>query len=276
MPTKILTFFFGRLNITSYDNDKRNLILRGLKTEKFHDKNEFKYGFFDVQEINADFVYGRLVKYKRVLEGEIVDEKSHRTVVGGLPYGIVAKSDFFLHYKSGVIAYRPLASKISAKQFRHVFARLFEVGHDNFFVNAQVETIDEGIRIEEAIKRFEVIKKISFDIHPTNPSNRDTYKSVDERLKRLQAEKLKQIIESSNEGSLNKDELLVDDIYRSLVMATDGYGNGAIHGVTEGRKVVITTGDSPVRKEIVESPEPSEMLDSLMSTFIQIWNRIKE
>jgi len=46
--------------------------LTGLKTEKFHDKNEFKYGFFDVQELNNDFVYGRIVKYKRVLEGEIV------------------------------------------------------------------------------------------------------------------------------------------------------------------------------------------------------------
>lgn len=276
MPAKVLTFFFGRLNITSYANHKKNLILTGLRTEKFHDKNEFKYGFFDVQELNDDFVYGRLVKYKRILEGEIVDEESHRTVVGGIPHGIVAKSDFFLHYKSGVVAYRPLASRISAKQFRYTFARLFEMGHDNFFVNAQIETIDEGIRIEEAIRTFEVVRKVSFDIHPTNPSNRDTYKRVDERLKRLKAEKLKQIIETDNEGGLNKDALLEDDTYRSLVMATDGYGNGAIYGVTEGRKVVITTGDSPVRKEIVESPSPSEMLESLLPAFRQIWNRIKE
>ncbi len=276
MPSKILTFFFGRLNITSYTNDKRSLILTGLNTEKFHDKNEFKYGFFDVQELNSDFVYGRIVKYKRVLEGEIVDEESHRTVVGGLPYGIVGKSDFFLHYKSGVIAYRPLVSRISAKQFRHIFARLFEVGHDNFFVSAQIETIDEGIKIEEAIRTFEVVRKISFDIHPTNPSNRDTYKKVDERLKRLKAEKLKQIIESSNEGGLNKDALLEDDTYRSLVMAADGYGNGAIYGITEGRKVVITTGDSPVRKEIIESLSLLEMLENLLPTSKQIWNRMKE
>ena len=67
MTTKILTFFFGRLNITSYSKDKISLILTGLKTDKFYDKNEFKYGFFDVQELNNEFVYGRLVKYKRVL-----------------------------------------------------------------------------------------------------------------------------------------------------------------------------------------------------------------
>lgn len=276
MPTKILTFFFGRMNITSYANDKKNLILTGLRTEKFHDKNEFKYGFFDVQELNNDFVYGRLVKYKRILEGEIVDEESHRTVVGGLPHGIVAKSDFFLHYKSGVIAYRPLVSRISAKQFRYIFAKLFEMGHDNFFVSAQIETIDEGIRIEEAIRKFQVVKKVSFDIHPTNPSNRDVYKRIDERLKYLRADKFKQTVESDNEGGLSKDGLLEDDTYRSLIMATDGYGNGAIYGVAEGRKVVITTGDSPVRKEILEGSNPLEMLESLLPAFKQIWNRIRE
>jgi hypothetical protein len=251
------------------------VILTGLLTDKFHDKNEFKYGFFDVQELNNEFVYGRLVKYKRILEGEIVDEESHRTVVGGLPHGIVAKSDFFLHYKSGVIAYRPLASRISAKQFRHIFARLFEAGHDNFFVSAQVETIDEGLKIEEAIRKFEVIRKISFDIHPTNPSNRDVYKRVDERLKHLRAEKLKQTVEASENG-LNRDALLEDDIYRSLIMATDGYGNGSLYGVSEGRTMVITTGDSPVRKDIVESPSALEMLESLLPAFKQIWNRIRE
>ena len=210
------------------------------------------------------------------LEGKIVDEESHRTVVGGLPYGIVAESDFFLHYKSGVVAYRPLASRISAKQFRYIFARLFEIGHDNFFVGAQVETVDEGMKIEEAIRRFEVVRKISFDIHPTNPSNREVYKRVDERLKRLKAEKLKQTIENNTKEGLDKGALLEDETYRSLVMATDGYGSGSIHGFVEGRKVVITTGDSPIRKEIVESASLAEMLEDLLPTFKQIWNRMKE
>lgn len=275
MPTKILTFFFGRLNINAYVADKKDLILTGLRTDKFHDKNEFRYGFFDIEELNVEFVYGRLVKYKRLLEGEVVDEERHLTAVGGLPYGMVGKSDFFLHYKSGVLAYRPLVSKISAKQFRFVFARLIEAGHDNFFVSAQVETIDEGLRIEEAIRKFEVIRKVVFDIHPTNPSNRDVYKRVDERLKQLRVEKLKQVVEAS-EGGLNKNTLLDDDIYRSLIMAADGYGSGSIHGVAEGRTMVITTEDSPVRKEIVESPSPIEMLESLLSTFRQIWERMNE
>ena len=58
MPTKTLTFFFGRLNITSYSSDKKGIILQGLKTDKFHDKNQFRYGFFDVEELNSEFVYG--------------------------------------------------------------------------------------------------------------------------------------------------------------------------------------------------------------------------
>lgn len=275
MPAKILTFFFGRLNINAYSTDKQSLILTGLKTDKFHDKNQFRYGFFDVEEISDEFVYGRLVKYKRLLEGEIVDEQSHRTVLGGLPYGIVAKSDFFLHYETGVLAYRPVVSRISARQFRFVFARLLEAGHDSFFVSAQVETIDEGIKVEEAIRRMEIVRKVVFDIHPTNPSNRDVYKRVDERLKKLKIEKLKQIIDAREDG-LNKDALFEDDIYRSLIMATDGYGSGSIHGVVEGRTMVITTEDSPVRKKIVESPSPNEMLESLLPAFRQIWERMNE
>ena len=210
-----------------------------------------------------------------MLEGEIVDEQSHRTVLGGLPYGIVAKSDFFLHYETGVLAYRPLASRISARQFRFVFARLLEAGHDSFFVSAQVETIDEGIKVEEAIRKMEIVRKVVFDIHPTNPSNRDVYKRIDERLKKLEIEKLKQIVEAK-EGGLNKDALFEDDIYRSLIMATDGYGSGSISGVAEGRKIVITTEDSPVRKDVVDSANPDEILENLLPTFNRIWKRINE
>ncbi len=275
MPTRTVTFFFGRLNVTAYNADKKELILKGLRTDKFHDKNEFRYGFFDVEELNDTFAFGRLVKYKRLLEGEIVNEESHRTALGALPYGMVGKSDFFLHYKSGVVAYRPVASRISARQFRFVFARLIEVAHDNFFVNAQVETIDEGLKIEEAFRKLEVIRRVSFDIHPTNPSNREVYKRVDERLKQLRAEKLRQVVEAG-EGGLNKKALLEDDIYKSLIMAGDGYGSGSIHGFAEGRKMVITTGDSPVRKEIVESQSTSEMLENLLPAFKLIWERMKE
>jgi hypothetical protein len=73
------------------------------------------------------------------------------------------------------------------------------LGHERFFVSAKFESIDEEIRIEEALKKFDHIYMVTFDIHPTNPSNRDTYKSLDEKLKRLNADKMKETLESKQE-----------------------------------------------------------------------------
>ena len=70
-----------------------------------------------------------------MLEGEVVDENVHKLIEGGLPDGVVAKSDFFVHIPSSIIAYRPITNRISPGQFRDIFAHLIEVGHANFFVS---------------------------------------------------------------------------------------------------------------------------------------------
>ncbi|MGD0753186.1 MAG: hypothetical protein ABSA23_17495 [Anaerolineales bacterium] len=193
------TYFFGRINIISNFSDKKQLFFQAFSANKFHMKGEYKYGFFAVEEMESDFSYGLLVKYKPMLEGETVDEKIHQIKEGGLPDGVVAKSDFFLHIPSSVIAYRPITNKVSPGQFRDTFGKLIELGHERFFVSAKFESIDEEIRIEEALKKFDHIYMVTFDIHPTNPSNRDTYKSLDEKLKRLNADKMKETLESKQE-----------------------------------------------------------------------------
>ncbi len=275
MKPQTQTYFFGRVNTISNVTDKRQLFFQAFTANKFHMKGDYKYGFFTVREIDSDFAYGLLVKYKPMLEGEVVDENVHQLVEGGLPDGVVAKSDFFIHIPSSVIAYRPITNKISSSQFRETFAHLIEVGHENFFVSVKVESIDEELRIEEALKKFDQILVLSFDIHPTNPSNRDTYKSLDEKLKLLNADKMKQTLESKS-GGLNKSAILDDDSYRALIMAIDGYGKGVIHGTIEGNHKVISTEDSPVRKDVIVSNNPKDILDQLLPEFEKIWKRITE
>lgn len=278
MSSRTHTYFFGRLNLLGSWKDKRQFIHEALTTEVFETRRGFKYGLFDIDELEINdelFVFGRLVKYKPLLEGEIVNEDSHELIEDGLIHGVVAKSEFYLHYRTGVIAYRPISNRISDNQFRVISATLIEAGHDHFFVNAEVQSVNEELAIEEAFSKFRHIERVSVDLHPTNPSNRDIYQRLDEKFKRLRASRFRQTIDATSEG-LNQDALREDDAYSGLMMAVDGYGRGCIQGeIDDGRRVTIYTDDSPVTKEVVPSEEnPRDVLYQLMPTFKRIWERM--
>jgi hypothetical protein len=221
------------------------------------------------------FVNCKLVKYKPILEGEAVDENLHQVVEDGLRHGVVAKADFFLHYYSGVTAFHPIVNKLSISQFRTIFGRIIESANHQFFVQAQLSLIEELYKIQEDIKKFQIIKKITFDIHPTNPSANPVYKSIDERLKKLEAEYYRASLTGKASG-LNQDVLLQDDAYKSLLMAADGFGKGVLEGKIDDRNVTITTDESPVRKEVVFSENVRDVLHQLITSFKEIWKRTQK
>lgn len=280
MKQSVHVYHFGRLNLlgATYEG-KRGYILEALRANIFESDREFKYLIAKVQELTVNddvFVYGTLVKYKELLEGIVVDENRKELVEGGLPDGLIAEAKFFLHYGSSVVAYRPIANRISDRQFRNLFARLIQAGRNNLMVTADVESIDEEIQILEALEELVTIERITIDLHPTNPSNREIYISIDERLKRLRAERMRQTIEAKD-GGLNKTAIREDDTYRGIVMATDGYGWARVDGVNkEGRQVQINTDDSPITARVTDFENPHLILESLLSTFTRIWARMQK
>jgi hypothetical protein len=56
-------------------------------------------------------------------------------------------------------------------------------------------------------------------------------------------------------------------------MAVDGYGRGKIEGIVEGRRVAISTEDSPVCEEVVATDDVGGILEQLRSAFERIWRR---
>jgi hypothetical protein len=276
MPqNRIHSYYFARLNLLSFQEEKQKFIFDTLGTNVIEELGKFKYGFFEPNDIEFDgeaFVNCKLVKYKPILEGEAVDESLHKVVEDGLQHGVVAKSDFFLHYNSGVVAFHPIVNKLSISQFRTMFGRIIEATHHQFFVQAQLSLIEELYKIQSDIKKFQTIKKITFDIHPTNPSASPIYKSIDDRLKKLEAENYRASL-IGKEGGLNQDALLQDDAYKSLLMAADGFGRGTLEGKIDNRNVTITTDESPIRKDAIFSESLDEMLHQLIITFKEIWKR---
>lgn len=152
-------------------------------------------------------------------------------------------------------------------------ARLIEAAHHNFFIDAEIQSVNEEYRIEEAIERFRVITKVVIDLHPSNPSNREVYRRIDQRLKKLKAKRLIETLIAREEG-FDVVVFMDDDSYRGLLMAADGYGRGLIQGEIEGREVAISTEDSPIRKEVIPSEVPYEVLLQLLPIFRQIWERM--
>ena len=277
MQARPHTFFFARLTLAGQWEDEFSPVRKALESDTTEERGRFKYGFFQIDDVTADgelFAFGRLVKYKHVLEGEVVDEQSHQIVSRGLPRGIVAKPEFVIHYSSRLVAYRPIAGRISSHQFKSVFTSLLEAAYQGFFVSAHLDPVNEEFGIDEALARFSKIRRVSFDLHPTNPSNRPFYRQLDERLKALNAERLQQTVTAA-EGGLRPELLKSDDSMRGLFMAADGYGHGAIEGEAEGRRVVITTTDAPVRQDVEPTEDPTNTVGQLLSGFARIWKRMK-
>ena len=276
MRERTHTYYYARLSLLA-SADRGSVVWKALTSNQTEPDGKFRYGFFDIRELESPsgpFVFGFLVKYKPQLEGEVVDENSHELVDGALQRGVVAKSEFFLHMSTSVVAYHPIINKLSDRQFRRVFAVLIERAHDDFFVDAQLQNINEVLKIEEAFRALDSIRFVSFELHPSNPSNADEWRALDERMRQLEADQLKQTIEARDAG-LNREALRDDEGYRGILMAADGYGKGVIEGTRDGRSVRITTADSPVRSKVAASEDPYSVLDQLRATFERIWARVR-
>lgn len=278
MRPTVHRYHFGRLYLRGSWADLREYILRSLRADVYEPDRQYKYGIFDVRELTHQehsFVFGRLVKYKHLLEGELVDEGAKRLMEGWLPEGVVGKASFFLHCGSWVIAYRPIANRISDHQFRVILPRLIKAANARFFVDANIESIEEELSLMRAVMALDTVERITVDIHRPNPSLRDVWRPLHERMQAIGAQRLRESVEARGPG-LNKQAMEQDEVYRGLAMATDGYGSAAVQGIIDGRKVVVKTGDSPVIKEVMDSEDPEVILGQLYPAFQQIWERMRQ
>ena len=113
-------YYFGRLNVIASFINKRGFILKGLSTSELLELRGFKWGFFDIEPISdstGEYFTGYLAKYKPTIEEEVADEEVRKIGREEATKRIAAKSRFFLHVESGLLAYHPTTNKINRKQF---------------------------------------------------------------------------------------------------------------------------------------------------------------
>lgn len=280
MPSIRNSYLFGRINLYASDETIKNkfdFFVSSLNTKVVVTKYKFSYGFFDVIVVDQhqQFLSGNLVKWRSELENEVVDQKKHIISEARLPDAVVGKSDFYIHVPSGIIAYHPISNKISDQQFRDIFTELIINANERFFVGIKFEVINEQIRLIDAINKLDKIFTVSFSVHPTNPSNRDVFKDIDERIKRLNAGEYSSTIEAKSTEGLNRQALQDDEFLSGIYMAADGYGDAMVSGIKGGREITIYTKNSPIKKSIEKSEDRITILNRLREMFERIQNRGK-
>lgn len=271
-------FLFARLNVIAQFEDKRSFVLQALSGRQTLKVRSHLWGFFEVEQLDdyPEYVTGYLTKLKPLFAEEVGNLEKHRLGTADVANLVVAKSRFFLHVRTGIIAYHAIASHITRSVFEQRFARLFEEGHEKFFVSAELQTIEARESFITALAEMERVWKITFDLHPTNPSYSELYRNVDERLKHLRAASYREEIVASPDGpglAVGDDQ----DVISKAGMAEDGYGRAVAVGTRNGKRTSIATSQNPVSAQVdTRERTPGQILGSIVDDFTALFRRISE
>lgn len=279
MRSQNASYHFGRLNIIAVFSDKKRFLLEGLNTTKILRKSSHLWGFFDIEEVSFQdhgFISGYLVKLRPASDEETADIDTHQLKHEELLNKTVAKSLFFLDANSGLIAYHPAGRDIDDPHFRAMFAKLFEEAYEGFFVDVQIQTVEERLKIFEALKRFSRIIELDVYLHPSNPRYSSVWKRVDDRMKMLNASSYTERYKSRVGGEgLKVDE--DDEIRSKITMADDGYGEAKVKGQLGDKTLTVSTGDNPLKAEApIDDQDRNQILSFLWDTFESIRSRFRE
>ena len=272
MPTT--RFSFGRLNLIAEYEDKEQFLLKGLKTDKLLTVRGHQWGYFEVERMDllGGMLAGYLVKLRAVQPEEVVDLRTHGLALTDVENRVIAKSRFYMHIVTGLIAYQIVSGHIYGDLFRRYFAKLFVEGYGDFFVNADIQAVEERTKFLETLATYERVRQVTIKLHPSNPSFAPTYRRVDERLKKLQVKGYREIYSAERgEGLAVGDD---EEIRSKVVMAEDGYGEARAKGMRAGHEQTISTLENPMSTQAeTQGRTMRQVLDQLLDMFESLIGR---
>lgn len=276
VAAKHKTYYFGRLNLIG--PSKGSSLVEGVSSIAVLEARGQRWGFYDSRVIETDqgqFLTAYLVKYRPTDEEEVVVPERHLLEEKSIENRVTAKSRFFLQAETKLIAFHPVGTHISRQLFTHRFAQVFENTFNNFFVGASIQFIESEDLFLSQFRLFSRIDRVTVQLHPSNPSNRDLWRRQDQRLKELGATGYSEVYEGrgAEPGLKVKDD---GDINQKIAMAEDGYGKVEVAGQQNGKFKKISTGRSPINVLApADLDSPDGVLPYLQETFKEIMKRFK-
>jgi len=273
--------YFSRYTITSgaQITDKFDFLLIGLGNEAKTNYRNYLYRFFDTEVFqfnDKEYIAGHLVKYNPEEMEEVVDEQTNELRDENLRNKVIGKARFILDPSSSILMFFDVPNIITKNNFIDKFCKLFEKNHDNFFMEFHIAPIKEQYSFIERIRKFKSIKRISITLFPSNPNFAERWRNIDDRLRKNNINKYKEVQENSKAES----SIIVDEETESkFLMSEDGYGESNATGISEeGFDKTISTknSDKIVSKQVPNDLDKAvDVLRIVAETLSEIINRTK-
>lgn len=267
------TYYFGRLNFIS----KRNLYDLLKAGYKYRSDANTRFGLFEVRSFNDSdlgIVYtGELIKYVDYKQEDVI--KEDQITVEVISDAIKGRCKFFLTESDHVIAYNPYGRIISDKAFKRAFSGILIAADDSFDVDSLIYPINYEYQFRSFLQKMKRIDKLTFNLTPSNPNNRETWQNIDDKLNKMNVKKYKEEFLAKDGSSLELD----DESDAKITMAEDGYGKATGQGIdSDDNDVVVSTekAENILKKKVKPDQNDNVVKESLKSTFENIRERFKK
>ena len=284
--TKQGTYYLGRV-VLSGELNKTKLV-EALKAPTSVGAGEYHWTvteFKKYEEGKEHFIFGKLTKYKPKGAVDIVDVKLHSEITKEIDNTKVASSPFVYLPEYAGIAYLHVWNQIQQEIFIRRFKELVEKKYDNFFVECKVEAISDLATFYKRISDLSSIELIQAKVRPPNPMFGPLWESLKDYLKKRKVVEFK-IEEKANKGEKIQSDLknLISEVEKekskpvqipditdaAILMATDGYGQGKVHGIEGKKKVVVCTSDTIKNFKYDTEADPKKLYEIARELFKEI------
>lgn len=240
----------------------------------------------DQRNATTPFVCGNLAKYSRQGTVKVVDEPSKQQLQAVAPNLLEASAPFVYLPQFSGLAYLHVWNGIQENVFPRRFKTIIEAKYDYFFVDCTIEPVSDYRAFLEKLQGLDRITELSAKVDPPNPHFGRLWKSLDEYVKKRQADEVS-VKETTNkpEGLSSHLVVLIEGILgnpdyqpkqipditdAAILMAADGYGSGKAVGMEGEHEVVIRTSESQKSFLFAKEPEPEMLAKSAIRAFAQI------
>jgi len=259
-------------------------LVRALQSATTIEANNYAWTFTDVvlggNVSSPEYVFGYLSKFRPEGVVRAVDRERGIREEHPEPDLLVESSPFVYVPAFSGIAYQHVWNAIEREVFARRFKDLVEGAFDRFFVGCGIEPIADLRSFVARLRALEKITEISAKVHPPNPLFGRAWKDLRDYLRRRATAELA-VREKGTENTPIRTAVLqhlmglleqtdsipyepgepVDLPDAALLMAMDGYGRGAVHGLEGSASVTIRTGEMQKSFRFDASPSARELYE---------------
>lgn len=183
-----------------------------------------------------DTAAGYIVKYRD--EALEVFEEGQRDIVKGVvPDAIQWRAFFVIDFKYWIVAIQAV-SGVSDNVLGNVLQSIIVEGNGGILVKTHLEPVIDREEFVAHVRSLNRIDKMTINVHPSNPRFKESWRVVDNDMQGANIGNWTSRVEPKEPdiGIMPNED---STIWRSLLMAADGYGNAIIRGLKDGYKTVI-------------------------------------